>query len=638
MFSITVYVVVALLANWNVWVHGLAHTLQASGGADTGEEVWFLAQTPWALVHGVNPLTNAWINVPAGLNLMDNTTMPLLGLLGSPITLTLGPIATLNVLVAAGLAGSAAAFYVMARRFVGWWPAAFVGGLLYGFSPYAVASGRDHLFEVFAVVPPLVVLVVAKFLFSRCEDPWLYGIALGGCFAAQFYISTEGFASLAVMSLVAIVVGGFLVLRRWQFDAGRVVRFGLAGGLVLLLLIGFGAWTALSGPRHINGPAQSASAIAGLSNDPAGLVVPTTNQHFSYDSARGDSYVAQRDAQWRVVAEAPHENGSYVGVTLLTVLTLGIVVLRRNRLVVFAAIMAAAAMVLSMGTTLHVDGHLTGVPLPFTVLAHLPLLDRAIASRYVVYFWLFAALILCFTLDRLHELASWRRILRAVACLAVAFMALLPLVPAWPYPAASAMVPTWFTSEGRALPTGTTIVVYPSASPVNSSAMIWQAMADMTFKMPGGYAVFASSPAGVASFDPTPSPVLSALELCQAGQVPTITPEERVPRYEAGTQPKSWWRERRAPTVPHASSIRHWAATAARVASPCGRYFAESSVGPHQQADLGDEGLGVAMQDLRVVMSVARGGRMTGLTPEPDRRCHELARIAECGAPTALRV
>ena len=117
MFSVAVYVLLALLANRGVWVHGFAHTLQASGGNDTAEEVWFLAQTPWHLVHGVNPFDNTWLNVPVGLNLMDNTTMPLLGLLGAPITLLFGPIATLNVIVALGFSASATVFFLMARRF-----------------------------------------------------------------------------------------------------------------------------------------------------------------------------------------------------------------------------------------------------------------------------------------------------------------------------------------------------------------------------------------------------------------------------------------------------------------------------------------------------------------------------------------
>lgn len=129
-FSLTVYVFLAFLANRNVWLHGFAHSVQSTGGADIGEEVWFLAQTPWAVLHSVNPFENNWLNTPVGVNLMDNTTMPLLGVLGAPITFLFGPIATFNVAIALGFSASAMTFFLMARRFVAWWPAAFLAGLL----------------------------------------------------------------------------------------------------------------------------------------------------------------------------------------------------------------------------------------------------------------------------------------------------------------------------------------------------------------------------------------------------------------------------------------------------------------------------------------------------------------------------
>ncbi len=519
----------AFLANKNVWVHGFAHTLQASGGNDTGEEVWFLAQTPWAIVHGINPFANTWLNAPVGIDLMDNTTMPLLGVLGAPITFLFGPIATLNVMMALAFSASAMAFFVMARRLTGWWPAAFIGGLLYGFSPFAVAEGTAHLFLVFNVVPPLIILVIHRFVGADHRSPWLYGAALGGCYLAQFYISTEAFASLVVVSLIAVVVGGALLIRSVDVDVTKIAKMAAAAAVVAILGVGYGAWVALEGPQHIHGPAQSASVIAGISSDPAGLVDPTENQHFAFNEASlGDSYVAQRDTNWHVVIDATLENGTYVGIPLLLILIAGIIVLRRNRLAVFAAVMAAITMLLSMGSYLHFDGHRTPVPLPFIALAHLPLLDSGSASRYVSLFWLFAALLLAMTLDWVHGRsvprirAGWS----AVVCLLVAAFALMPLVPAWPYPSSAAVVPQWFTSNARTLPAGTTAVVFPSSNPGDSSAMLWQAMSDMTFRMSGGYAVFASPPKGTASFYAEPSVLENAMTSCVTGVPPQISPEE----------------------------------------------------------------------------------------------------------------
>ncbi len=175
-----------------------------------------------------------------------------------------------------GFAGSAMAFFLMSRRLVGWWPAAFVGGLLYGFSPYAVGAGNDHLFLMFQLFLPLVVLVVIHFFQSGFRSPWLHGLALGGCLVGQFYVSTEVFASLCVVVAISSVVGGcFLLWSRTTVDPRVLGRFAVAAALVAVLGIGYGAWVAVRGPEHINGPAQPAQALAGLSSDPLGLVVPT---------------------------------------------------------------------------------------------------------------------------------------------------------------------------------------------------------------------------------------------------------------------------------------------------------------------------------------------------------------------------
>ncbi len=385
---------------------GSSHSVQTAGGNDVPEEIWFLAQTPWVLLHGHNPLANDWLNAPVGVNLMDNTTMPLLGIVGFPITVLFGPIATFNVLIDLAIFASAMSFFAMARRFVDWWPAAFVGGLLYGFSPFTAATGNGHLFLLFQAVPPLVILFVDRFLRQSSASPWWTGLAVGLCFVAEFYISTEVFASLVVMTAIALVVaGGYALLRRVQFDRTRLrADGGLRGPSSSSWATGYGAWMAVAGPQHITGPAQPATVIAGESIDPFGLVVPTLDQRFTLGhAALGDSYVAIRDPNWHIVIESPIENGSYVGVPLLVALVAAAIVLRRKRIALFAAAMGAAALVLSLGPHLHVDGHRTGIPLPFIVLTHLPLLDSSEAARWETYFWLFAALLLSLALDAVRR-------------------------------------------------------------------------------------------------------------------------------------------------------------------------------------------------------------------------------------------
>ena len=391
-----VYLALSLLANRSAWTQGIAHTIQTAGGNDVPEEVWFLAQTPWVLLHAHNPLVNNWLNAPGGIDLMDNTTMPLLGILGFPITLLFGPIATFNVLLDLAIFASAMSFFAMARRFVRWWPAAFVGGLAYGFSPFTAATANGHLFLLFQAVPPLLILFVDRFFRSDKASPVWSGVAVGLCFVAQFYISTEVFASLLVMTAIAAVIGvGYVVRKHVPLDRRRTVTFAGCAAVIVALGIAYGAWLAVAGPQHITGPAQPASAIAGVTVDPLGLVVPTIDQHFTLGHAQlGDSLTALRTPQWQIVLDSPIENGSYVGVPLLIALVVGTIVLRRKRLALFCAAMGAIALILSFGSNLHFDGHRTGIPLPFFVIAHLPLLDSSVASRWITYFWLFAALLL----------------------------------------------------------------------------------------------------------------------------------------------------------------------------------------------------------------------------------------------------
>ena len=523
------YLGVSLFANAGTWLHGITHTVQL-GGADVPEEIWFLAQTPWALLHGHNPLANNFLNAPSGINLMDNTTMPLLGALGTPITLLFGPVATFNIMVNLALASSAMTFYLMARRFIRWRPAAFVGGLLYGFSPFVAAEGGAHLFLIVGFLPPLVVLFLDRFFRTKSDPPWLTGILVGGCFVAQLYISAEVFASMAVMAAVAAVLWiVYWLLRRPAVDISRLVRMGACALLVLVLGSGFGVWTALDGPEHITGPAQSPTVLAGLSSDPVGFVVPTDVQRFTFGHATfGDSLVAERDANWRITIEAPNENGSYVGIPLVIILIVGTIALRRRRLVQFAALMAVAGMVLSMGSYLHIDGHRTGIPLPFDVLVHLPLLDSGAASRYVEFFWLFAALLLALFADEVYARLVGRgqpghRLRATAASTLLVVFALTPLLPVWPYGSSASVVPSWFTGAARSVPVGTTVVVYPLASPVDASAMLWQAMAHDTFKMPGGYAVFRSAD-GTATFASDPSLVQQVLAECSGGGEPQLAP------------------------------------------------------------------------------------------------------------------
>src|SRR5579859_6316777 len=161
-----VYFVLACLLYWPVAPLDASHLAGCACG-DPEQQTWFLAWTSFALTHGHNPFLTSYLHAPMGANLAIDTSMPLLGLLGLPITLIAGPVATFNLLLRLGLAASGASMFGVMRRYTSWWPAAFGGGLLFVISPYVANQAIRHLFLSFVPLVPLFIPLLDDWLISR---------------------------------------------------------------------------------------------------------------------------------------------------------------------------------------------------------------------------------------------------------------------------------------------------------------------------------------------------------------------------------------------------------------------------------------------------------------------------------------
>ena len=93
----------------------------------------------------------------------------------------------------------------------------------------------------------------------------------------------------------------------------------------------------------------------------------------------------------------------YLGIPLLVAIGVIVVVLRRRGIVLLAGAMALVSLILSLGSTLYVGGHDTHLPLPFVVLAHLPLTQGILSTRFSLYTILFGAAIVAIGIDALHQ-------------------------------------------------------------------------------------------------------------------------------------------------------------------------------------------------------------------------------------------
>ncbi len=538
--AIAAYVVLAVIVYWHVWSTHPSGVSQLGG--DQFSTMWFLKWAVYAVRHDHNPFFSHFANYPYGINLLNNTSSLFLGGLFSPVTVIWGPIAAFNTLSTLALAGSGTAGYFFVGRFTRWRLAAFVGGLVYGFGPYEIAQSAGHTNLTFVVFPPLILLVVHEIVVRQRGNASVWGVVLALLLTAQFFVATEVFASTLVIAAVGVIAT--CVIGRGQIRAR--LPYAVTGAVwaagASVLLLAYPVWFALRGPGAIKGPIQLVPEA--YRADLLGLVVPDANQRFAPARA---VHVATH------FANSPTENGSYLGITLIVVLVIGTVALwRRSAVVRVAAICAVVAFVISLGASLAVKNEPsaapTGFPLPEWIFTKLPLLSNTIPVRYSLYVALFAALLFGVVLDALHDALgagrtgrhtarSRRRRGAAVGWVVpgvIAVVALLPLVPNVPFTAVGQVgTPLYFSTAVDQIRPGTTAVVYPYPSSLTPNAQMWQAVADMRFRMPGGYFLVPQPPSDHIAFSPTigygrltlTATVL--IELYQ-GRPPALTPTLRT--------------------------------------------------------------------------------------------------------------
>ncbi len=515
---VAVYAALGLAAYFPTWPGDPGRIPQCTC-ADAGLNTWFLAATAHAVAHGHSLFFTTALNYPDGVNLTYNTQMPLLGLLATPLTLTAGPVSSLNLLMWAAFPLSATSMFLVLRRWTTWVPAAFVGGLAYGFSPYMVGQSTAHLHLIFVPLPPLIVLATVELFARRSGRAWRWGVLLGLLVAGQFLISSE-----ILVTTVLVVVIGLVVLAvarpRAVVPALRFATTGLLSALaVAAALLAYPASVFLGGPERYPSTVGAGSGLL-IRSDLLGPVLPTSFERLAPASwaSAGNSLTA---------LHVTSENGAYLGVPLLLILTWLVVRFRHLPWMRFAAVMAVVAFVLSLGSPLRVDGHSTGVPLPGAVFGHLPLVDQLVPARISLFCWFFVAVVLAIGTDALRAapVTGTDRVPRPVQWAGlglVGVLAVASLLPRWPNPTVPTGVPPYFTSSAvERIHPGTVALTYPYGAPLHAEPMVWQAMAGLRFSLIGGYALVPDQE-GVPTLFPsllTP-PAVEQFLLEQDGGVP----------------------------------------------------------------------------------------------------------------------
>ena len=493
--------------------------LLIGGASDPEQTIWTLGWPLHALAAGHNPWLTDSLDYPAGVNLMWTPTPIAPGLLLSPVVLAWGPVVAFDLLMTLGPALSAWSAAAAIHRLVPHRVAAFAGGLLYGFSPYVLAQELGHLGFVMAWLPPLVLLLLHELLVRRRWPAPLTGGLLGLVAALQLYTSAEMLATTALVALcgVLVLLGVAAVARLPVRPAlSALTRGGGAALTTGALLAAPGLLTMFLGPQVVRGLIQPPDTYV---TDLASLVVPDQLQLLAPDSlvSLTRSFTGL-EVEW----------DGYVGLPLLVLLGVTAVRWWARPPVQWAAILAAAVVILSLGPHLHVLGRvLDAAPLPWLLLGQAPVLAQALPSRLMAYFYLLAGVLLAWFV-RCAVLSERRPAVRlpAAALVGLSLVALAPKAAPWVTTHRDA---PFFTSPavGR-IPDGSVALVVPWAGPGDPTAMSWQAESGYRFRMPEGYALH-PGPGDEVAFGPPRSATSAVLEGIELGDgVPAPTGELRA--------------------------------------------------------------------------------------------------------------
>jgi hypothetical protein len=499
------YVALAVLLFATSWAHPADAWVGSIG--DPHLFIWYLGWVPHQLGQLHNPLFTDHILYPGGANLMWNTAVLVPGVLAWPITSVFGPVVAYNVLVTLALALSAWFAYLAARRFLPGHGLAAGVGLLYGFSPYMVAQAHGHLHVVLAAFPPLALILLDEIVVRQRRSPVLLGALLGGAAALQLLTSEE----ILAMTVVAGAAGlALLALLHPGEVADRAPRALGALGVAALLFAVLAAYPLgfqFLGPRRVIGLLQPPNVYV---NDLLGFVIPPGSMALSWS---GSVAVTGR------FTGNMAENDAYLGLPLLIVFGIAAVVRWRRPFVRWATLLTVGLAVLSLGPHLHVAGVDTRLHLPWAVFGRVPLLASTVPSRLMLLGFLGAGLVVADLVAA--STATGRR--RPWLVAAAALLALVPLLPRWPYPSTNLDVPAFFEPGGAVehVPAGSVALVTPISTNLSSTAMLWQSVAGYRFRMPTGEA-FVPGP----SLGPPESHLKDTLTVLDRGGAVPATPSE----------------------------------------------------------------------------------------------------------------
>ncbi|MCC7352980.1 MAG: hypothetical protein IT330_04420 [Anaerolineae bacterium] len=418
---IAAYTLLALALTYPLVTRFATHV--PGDGIDDPALGWNLWWVRHALVDlRVNPFDCEWMFYPIGINLAFYTLTVLNGVLSIPLQEVIGLVPASNVIllssyVLGGYGTYLLVMIVLASRTRGAQVGAFVAGFVYAFASsklFYAALGQFNIASSQWIPFTILYLWKMKERPARLRYPLL----------AAIFLVLQAWAELTYASFLLIFIalfGLWMLVGMWQrrADIIMVLRNLALVGLVFLIGIMPILANMLPDLRAEGDFFTSGGGFADVfSADLAGYLVPTMHHPLLGDLVRG--------------LNLPHDKGQqlYLGYSVLLLAGVGLWAGWRGTACVplrgaarFWALSFALFFLLTLGPTLRLNGHDTGLPLPFAIVEQLPFFKgNRYPSRYSVLLVLSAAMLAGFGVAALWQAKrALRRIALPILCALVAF-------------------------------------------------------------------------------------------------------------------------------------------------------------------------------------------------------------------------
>jgi hypothetical protein len=457
------YLVLAVLLFWHVWsTHPASVTTCACG--DPSAALWYTSWPAYAITHGLNPLFSTAVGYPTGVNLV----FAAYGVVLAPLTWLFGPVVALNVGMTLGPVLSALAMFALVRRWVSWSPAAFVAGLLYGFSPFVVSNvAVAHADFSLVAIPPLVVICLDELLVRQRRRPVPVGVLLGALLSAQFLLGTEVLILLSLEIVLGVALVAVYAARtkpaQLRAHTRPAVHGALSAAVTMVVVAAFPAWFAAAGPAHFTSTVHPGLDLSALQASFGHFFVPPA---FLTRGAFSSTFAHLVGGY-----QGPVVSPDYVGLGVVAVCAGGVLVFRRERVLWLFGILTVVSVLAATSAGSFVDG--------------IPVLDQIVPDHFALLAFLGAAVMVGVTVDRTRDAlrrraatsASAGRVWGGLGALAVAAVALVPvavyLAPAVPLTTQPVVVPAWFSTAAPALRGHPVVLALPAPFTATHGGLSW---------------------------------------------------------------------------------------------------------------------------------------------------------------------